>query len=318
MPHTVQPPSTVSARARMRTFCTDSNQFHTLAGDEFQSLLEDRKLVDPHFDPLLPGWQLVPRDYLQQFQQLQSITEVFVDLFNEIVWTSFPQMRVTPCSEGLTSKDDSAVGTKSTEQFRHLSKANLCLLPLPGQVKKSLLVDDLLSFFFCHLQSVNYWKLSKLKSLRRTRKESRGGGADKHVTLYGRRTTSDDDDVGICCILCTRECVYCKMAARICCICFRPMTGASRSIVCPKYVVKHHSATRLLSSGDNISSSLTLGLRVEVRRSFTQKDVQCFAELSGDDNPIHVSEEYAKKGKFGRPIVHGTLLLGSVHALLMT
>jgi acyl dehydratase len=72
----------------------------------------------------------------------------------------------------------------------------------------------------------------------------------------------------------------------------------------------------LLSSGDNISSSLTLGLRVEVRRSFTQKDVQCFAELSGDDNPIHVSEEYAKKGKFGRPIVHGTLLLGTFSSLI--
>ena len=41
--------------------------------------------------------------------------------------------------------------------------------------------------------------------------------------------------------------------------------------------------------------------------SFTQKDVIKFAEASGDFNPIHLDEEYAKKTMFGRTIIHGFL-----------
>lgn len=39
--------------------------------------------------------------------------------------------------------------------------------------------------------------------------------------------------------------------------------------------------------------------------SFKEEDVLAYAKLSGDVNPIHVSESYSKDFIFGRCIVHG-------------
>jgi acyl dehydratase len=38
---------------------------------------------------------------------------------------------------------------------------------------------------------------------------------------------------------------------------------------------------------------------------FKQKDVDVFAEITGDCNPIHIDAEYAANTIFKRPIVHG-------------
>ncbi len=38
---------------------------------------------------------------------------------------------------------------------------------------------------------------------------------------------------------------------------------------------------------------------------FTQDQVNQFAAISGDGNPIHIDAEYAAKTPFGRPIIHG-------------
>jgi 3-hydroxybutyryl-CoA dehydratase len=39
--------------------------------------------------------------------------------------------------------------------------------------------------------------------------------------------------------------------------------------------------------------------------SFTNEQGYAYAKLSGDSNPIHVSEDYAGQTRFGRCIVHG-------------
>lgn len=41
--------------------------------------------------------------------------------------------------------------------------------------------------------------------------------------------------------------------------------------------------------------------------SFTQKDVENFAEITGDKNPIHLDAAYAAETVFKRPIMHGFL-----------
>jgi len=43
------------------------------------------------------------------------------------------------------------------------------------------------------------------------------------------------------------------------------------------------------------------------RRTVTEADIVNFAGLSGDFNPLHVDEEFAKTTVFGRRIAHGAL-----------
>jgi acyl dehydratase len=39
--------------------------------------------------------------------------------------------------------------------------------------------------------------------------------------------------------------------------------------------------------------------------TFTQPNVDIFAQITGDNNPIHLDAEFAAKTVFGKPIVHG-------------
>ena len=42
-------------------------------------------------------------------------------------------------------------------------------------------------------------------------------------------------------------------------------------------------------------------------KTFTDADVLLFSAISGDGNPMHTNEEFAKKTKFGRRICHGAM-----------
>lgn len=51
-------------------------------------------------------------------------------------------------------------------------------------------------------------------------------------------------------------------------------------------------------------------------RTWTDEDVENFSTLSGDTNPLHLDDEYAKTTSFGKRLVHG-MLLGSLCSQLV-
>ena len=51
-------------------------------------------------------------------------------------------------------------------------------------------------------------------------------------------------------------------------------------------------------------------------RVVTQDDVQAFADLSGDRNPVHIDPDFARETPFGQTIVHGYLTLSLVVPLM--
>lgn len=51
-------------------------------------------------------------------------------------------------------------------------------------------------------------------------------------------------------------------------------------------------------------------------RTVTSEDVDAFARISGDVNPIHLDAEYASRTRFGRRIAHGMLAVSYISAVL--
>jgi acyl dehydratase len=51
------------------------------------------------------------------------------------------------------------------------------------------------------------------------------------------------------------------------------------------------------------------------RRSMlvTDEQIELFARLSGDRNPLHFDEDFARRTKFGRRVVHGGVTAAPVH-----
>lgn len=51
-------------------------------------------------------------------------------------------------------------------------------------------------------------------------------------------------------------------------------------------------------------------------RFISEKDIMAFSHLSGDQNPLHTDEAYAKLTKFGERVVHGMFLAALVSQLV--
>jgi acyl dehydratase len=63
---------------------------------------------------------------------------------------------------------------------------------------------------------------------------------------------------------------------------------------------------------------LSIGESASLVRTFTQRDVETFAALTGDVNPAHVDPEFAKTDIFHGPVVHGMLGASLISTVLGT
>ena len=61
---------------------------------------------------------------------------------------------------------------------------------------------------------------------------------------------------------------------------------------------------------------LHIGQQSSVNKTFSHDDIERFAALSGDDNPIHLNDEFAKQSTFGKRVVHGMLVSSLFSGLL--
>jgi 3-hydroxybutyryl-CoA dehydratase len=63
---------------------------------------------------------------------------------------------------------------------------------------------------------------------------------------------------------------------------------------------------------------LSLGQSAERSHVVGQADIEAFAQVSGDTNPVHLDEAYAKTTTFGGRIAHGMLSAAYISAVLGT
>ena len=59
-----------------------------------------------------------------------------------------------------------------------------------------------------------------------------------------------------------------------------------------------------------------IGASAQRTRALTDDAVALFALASGDENPIHLDEDYAARSPFGRRIAHGMLTASLISAVL--
>ena len=65
-----------------------------------------------------------------------------------------------------------------------------------------------------------------------------------------------------------------------------------------------------------MSQTFQVGQQASVTRTISESDVYLFAGITGDLNPAHTNEEYAKKTHFKTRIAHGMLSSGLISAVL--
>jgi 3-hydroxybutyryl-CoA dehydratase len=63
---------------------------------------------------------------------------------------------------------------------------------------------------------------------------------------------------------------------------------------------------------------LTIGMESSYQKTITETDIDAFAALTGDTNPVHLDSEYAATTPFKARIAHGMLSAGLISTVLGT
>lgn len=52
---------------------------------------------------------------------------------------------------------------------------------------------------------------------------------------------------------------------------------------------------------------IRIGMKVSYTQTITESDIETFASISGDTNPIHIDEKYARQSRFKKRLAHGMM-----------
>lgn len=65
-------------------------------------------------------------------------------------------------------------------------------------------------------------------------------------------------------------------------------------------------------------NKIKVGMTKEITHLITQDDIDKFAELTGDDNKLHLDKNYAAKTSFKKPVAHGMLSASFISTIIGT
>ena len=61
---------------------------------------------------------------------------------------------------------------------------------------------------------------------------------------------------------------------------------------------------------------INVGDRYTFTKEITKEDITAWVNMMGDDNPVHVEEEYAKTTRFGKIIAPGIMIAGFISTVM--
>ncbi len=64
--------------------------------------------------------------------------------------------------------------------------------------------------------------------------------------------------------------------------------------------------------------SIKVGDEAKLTHTITQKDVETYSRLTGDINPLHMDNNFARKTQFGKRVVHGMLVASFISTMIGT
>ena len=69
-------------------------------------------------------------------------------------------------------------------------------------------------------------------------------------------------------------------------------------------------------TGTIVIEDLEVGMSRSVSKTIGDREIEMFAELSTDHNPVHLDEDYARETIFSGRIAHGMLTAGLISAVI--
>ncbi len=74
--------------------------------------------------------------------------------------------------------------------------------------------------------------------------------------------------------------------------------------------------TRVIEKGTICIEDIEVGMTRNLEKTITDRDIELFAAISTDHNPVHLDEEYAQETIFSGRIAHGMLTASLISAVI--